>query len=88
MAARSIGEDYWKDCTTNDWIRGEDGKCRMTISNDLHSLGSHCHVEMTRLDNGSYKSVAIHYEISGSSGDITIYSSEPFAGRAFVKAGV
>ena len=83
---RSIGGNYWDQFTTNSWIRGDDGMYTMTISNDLHGLGMYCHFELTRLDNGCYKSAAVHYEIS-STGDITVKSSEPFAGNYFVKAG-
>ena len=87
MGARSIGGNYWKNFTTNDWILGDDGMYTMIIPNDLHALGYYCHFHLTRLHNGEYKSAAVHYEIAAN-GDITVYSREAFAGIAYVVSGV
>ena len=86
MSARSIGGNYWDNFTTNNWIRGDDGIYTMTISNDVHALGYVCHFHLVRLDNGVYKSAAVHYEIN-SSGDITVYSKEAFTGIYYIVSG-
>lgn len=87
MGARSIGGNYWGNITTNSWQLNSDGLYQMTIPNDEHGLGYTCHVNITRLDGGVYKPVALHYEIS-TSGDITVYSKTAFNGIYYVVSGV
>lgn len=83
---RSIGGNYWQDFSTNAWTL-ENGVYKMEISNDLHGLGHACHLEVTRLENSVYKSVAVHYDIDAN-GNITVYSGEAFTGIYYVVSGV
>lgn len=86
MATRSIGGNYWDTFSTNSW-RLENGIYKMSISNDLHGLGYACHFQITRQDNGTYKPIALHYEIDAI-GNITVFSAEAFDGIYYVISGV
>lgn len=87
MAARSI-DDYYDAFETNDFIAQGDGVYTLTISANIHSLGTSYRVsKVVKIGSDGIQYPVIFDYVIAANGDLIITTNERFNGRYYLSAG-